>query len=189
MPNQTLVPDPDRLEVLSLHVEQGTIILTARTYSKTACCPLCGHPSSRVHSRYRRRLADLPWQEIPARISLWSRRFFCDTPGCSRRIFTERLPSVSAPHARRANRLRDWLGHVAFAVGGEPGARLLRQLGITVCGDTLLALMCMQALASQPTPRILSIDDFAFRRGRTYGSILVDLERHRAVDLLPDRSE
>lgn len=188
MPNQTLVPDPDQLEVLSLSVEQGTIILTTRTCGETAQCPICGRPSSRVHSRYRRLLADLPWQEIPARLTLWSRRFFCDTQTCPRRIFTERLPSVAAPHARRTNRLRDWLVHVAFALGGEPGARLLRQFGITVCGDTLLAHLRIQALPVQPTPRVLSIDDFAFRRGRTYGSILVDLERHQVVDLLPDRS-
>jgi hypothetical protein len=188
MPTQTLAPDPDRLEVLSLHVEQGTIILTARTCSKTAHCPICGRPSSRMHSRSRRWLADLTWQEIPARLTLWSWRFFCDTPACSRHIFTERLPRVAAPHARRTNRLRDWLGHVAFAVGGAPGARLLRQLGITVCGDTLLAHVRTHAPLIQPTPRVLSIDDFAFRRGRTSGSILVDLERHQTVDLLPDRS-
>jgi transposase len=126
MPNQALVPDPDRLEVLSLRVEAGTIILTTRTCGETTPCPLCGQPSSRVHSRYsryRRTLADLPWQAIPARLILWSRRFFCDTAACPRRIFTERLPGVAAPHARRTNRLRDWLGHIAFALGGEPGAR------------------------------------------------------------------
>lgn len=188
MPNQTLVPDPDRLEVLSLRVEAGTIILTTRTCSETAPCPICGRPSSRVHSWYRRRLADLPWQGIPARLMLWSRRFFCDTPDCPRRIFTERLPGVAAPHARRTDRLRAWLRHVAFALGGEPGVRLLCQLGIAVCGDTLLAQIRTQTLPARPTPRVLSIDDFAFRRGRTYGSILVDLEQHHVVDLLPDRS-
>lgn len=188
MPNQTRVPDPDRLEVLSLRVEQETIILEARTCGESAVCPLCGRSSSRVHSRYRRVLADLPWQAIPARLLLWSRRFCCDTSTCPRCIFTERLPSLAAPYAHRTNRLQTWLRLIAFALGGEPGARLLRQLGITGGGDTLLTRMRAQSLPAQPTPRILSIDDFAFRRGRAYGSLLVDLERHAVVDLLPDRS-
>src|SRR5258706_8829237 len=124
---------------------------------------------------------------------LGARGFFRALPACPRRIFTERLPGGAAPHARRTDRLRDWLRQVACALGGEPGARLLRQLGITVCGDTLLARIRAEASPTQPTPRVLS----RARRGRLfppprahrrhYGSILVDLERHQVVDLLPDR--
>ena len=192
MPTPSVVPDPSRLDLLSLVAESTHITLIMRTCGDSARCPLCGRASARVHSHYQRTLADLPWAGIPARILLWTRRFFCDTPDCQRRIFTERLAGVAAPHARCTERLRAWLRRVALAVGGAPGARLLHQLGIPACGDTVLAQLhaarSPAVSTPAPTPRILSVDDFAFRRGRTYGSILVDLERHAVVDLLPDRS-
>jgi len=187
MPAQSFVPGPSRLHLLALVAESAHITVIMRTSGDSALCPLCGRPSSRVHSHSQRKLADLPWAGIPAHILLWTRRFLCDTPNCQRRIFTERLAGIAAPHAGCRDRLRDWRLQVAFAVGGAPGARLLQHLGIPACGDTVLAplhtarLPAVSAPTPTPTPRILRVDDFAFRCGRTSGSMLVDLERHQVV--------
>lgn len=104
MPAQPFVPDPRRLDLLSLSADSASATLHMRTCSDSAFCPQCGRRSTRVHSRYRRVVADLPWAGIPARMLLWSRRFLCETLDCPRRIFTERLPGVAAPHARRTDR-------------------------------------------------------------------------------------
>jgi len=107
---------------------------------------------------------------------------------CERRIFTERIPTVAASSARRTHRLAAWLTHVAFAVVGAPGARLLRHGGCTISRETLLGHIWRLQVEHSPTPTVLSVDDSAFRKGRTYGTIVVNLERHRVVDLLPDRN-
>lgn len=130
----------------------------------------------------------LPWGDIAVQLRLQSRRYFCDNDTCVRRIFTERIPSVAGSYARRTNRLTAWFTRVAFALGGEPGARLLSHSATPIGGDTLLGHIRAFPVQLPQTSRVLSIDDFAFRKGRTYGTILVDLERHQVVDLLPDRS-
>ncbi|MBV9767425.1 MAG: ISL3 family transposase [Acidobacteriaceae bacterium] len=116
-------------------------------------------------------------------------RFFCDAGFCERAIFTERLPGVVGHYARRTDRLDELLTHISFALGGEAGARLLDELlGVMVSGGTLLEHIRRTNLGEPRTPRILSVDDFSFRRGRKWGTVLVDLERRRLVDVLPDRS-
>jgi transposase len=178
---------PSGLTVEQVLPEPDRITIVARLRRQTSTCPDCRVPSSRVHSRYERRLADLPWQGRPVAIRVRARRFFCAEPGCPRRTFAERLPGIARRSARRSERLADIQRQVALALGGEAGARLSARLAMPTSPDTLLRLATSAARPEPPVPRVLGVDEWAWRKGRRYGTILVDLERKKVVDLLPDR--
>ena len=135
-----LLPDAThvRLEAWSLEPASSAITLTLHTRRITARCPLRGRRSRRVHSRYERTLADLPWGEYAVAVRFKVRRLFCDAPRCARRIFAERLPGVAAPLARKTTRLTERLTAVGLALGGAAGARLGRRLGLATSRNTLL---------------------------------------------------
>jgi len=183
---ETILPASDCLDLIKLMATAQHITAIIQSRQEVSRCPLCHHPSSRIHSRYIRHLLDLPWHGVAMRLELHVRRFFCDEPACRRHIFTERFSQVVAPYARRTSRLDDWFKLVGLALGGEAGARLLRGMGVATSPDALLMYIRSLPYTVPTSPRVVGIDEFAFRRGRVFGTILVDLERRRVLDLLPD---
>jgi transposase len=164
------------------------LCIAARSFQRARRCPDCGRVSRAVHSRYKRHLADLPSLGRSVSVHLWVRRFYCRNTDCARQTFVERLTTLVAPFARRTCRLAAAQGQTGLALGGEAGARLLAHLSMPASADTVLRLVKATPLPDQPAPRVIGVDDWAKRKGRSYGTIIVDLERHRVVDLLPERT-
>jgi transposase len=162
------------------------LILTAHVVTPVLVCPCCGIASTRIHSTYVRTIADVPILQRQFILRLAVRRAFCDHLPCPRRIFGERLPCIAA-YARRTDRLTDALQAMAFAVGGLGSARLGQQLALPTSPRTQLRLLHRYQPPAPIAPRVVGLDDWAWKKGRTYGTICVDLERHQPIDLLPDR--
>lgn len=180
---------PSGLVVDDVTVGPDEVLIDAHAFGRSAECPGCGHLSRRVHSRYERSLSDVPAHGRRVRVRLTVRRFRCPHGGCDRRIFAERPDAgITRRYARRTTRLQQLVRCLGVALGGRPGQGMARRLLFPVSKDTLLRSVRANVDGGETmAPRVIGIDDWAWKKGHRYGTIICDLERHRVIDILPDR--
>jgi transposase len=184
-----LLPLGDSLRVTGLVIDRDTqtVCVELETIESGCLCPCCQQRAERRHSRYWRRIADISWAEFVVRLHVHVRKFFCDNPACARMIFTERLPALVAPSARRTLRLAHQQQLLGLALGGNPSARVSTTLDRGASRNTFLRLVQRLSLPQPEAPEVVGIDDWAWKKGQRYGTIIIDLERQRPIALLEDR--
>lgn len=185
-----LLPDTENIQIQNYELDriQKQVQICLCSTQPFAACPVCQHPSHRVHSRYERTLADLPWAEFQVQIRFEVRKLFCENPVCKRRIFSERLPQIAAPWARRTQRLNTQLSEIGLALGGSAGKKLSQKLHCGVSRNTILRLVMRLPIPQVISPKQVGVDDFAFRKCVSYGTMIVNLETHKPIALLPGRA-
>src|SRR2546430_12896688 len=174
---------PDDIIISSIRTTTTEVVLHIASRRPCATCPLCEQPSERVHGRYARTVAGLPCAGRRVMLALTVRKFVCTTPTCPRQIFTERLADLVQSYARMTNRLREALLALGLATSAQESERLAPSLGMKVSAHTLLHHLRTVACPPPISVRILCVDDWSWKKRQTYGTILVDLEKHCPIEL------
>ena len=187
MEETSLLSLPEGIVVDQIQITENGLLIEVVATSPTSCCPLCSEPSSSIHCHYRRVLRDVPCAGRCVQLILTIRKFSCRNAYCPRKVFAERLPEFVEPWARTTIRFCQQITSIGLSSGGKSGTKLAARLGIQTSRQTILRRIMDLPDVLTGSVLFLGIDDFSFRRGYCFGTILVNLESRRVVDLLPNR--
>src|SRR5579859_4790946 len=188
MEKSPFLPLPEGMVIGQIELTVAKLTVEVICTQPTACCPECGSPSDHIHCQYQRTVHDVPCGGRHVILRLCVRKFACWTATCPRKVFAERLPDLVQPWARVSNRLLEELKAIGLAASAEVSERLAPRLGMKVKAPTLLRYLRTLPPSAETSVRVLGIDDFAMRRGDKYGTIFVNIETGKPLDLLPDRT-
>src|SRR5215469_12990235 len=187
MPTTPFLPLPEGLEITAISETEEGLLVRVSSNRSHSLCPICATPSSTIHSSYRRKPLDLPCAGQPVRLLFSLRKFFCRADTCPRKIFTEQLPELIKPCSRLTTRLRTLVQAISNVVNGKGGAHVGEQVGFHFSRMTFLRALGLLSTPAVEKVRVVGLDDFAWKRGSRYGTIILDLETHTLLDVLPDR--
>jgi transposase len=178
---------PGIFEVDSVDIQSGRVIIVVFSKQTGCKCPNCKVYSSWSHSYYFRTVRDLPILGYNVVVNLRARKFYCRNDDCAKKVFSERFPDHFMPHSRGTVRLDEKLLKIALLMGGNPGKRLCDKLNIDTSSSSLIRRIHQKDFQPGKPSTHIGIDDWAYKKGHTYGTAIVDLKKRKIIDLLPDR--
>jgi transposase len=187
MVNEFIFDGSSQFLVIGIAKFEGKVIVDVVSIQNGSCCPKCNNYSFRVHSYYYRKMLDLPILGNETWIRLKARKFYCRSEKCRTRVFTERFHSSVSSKQRKTENVQDKVSRVALLMGGNGGEKICRLMNIPVSSSTLIRSIHKKPIPEVQALRVVGIDDWAYRKGSKYGTVLVDMEQRKIVDLLPGR--
>ena len=179
---------PEYFRIDQKYIINEKIEITAKSITHQAVCPACGKLSGSYHSTYKRKVEDLPLLGNNVLISVTAYRYYCENVNCPQKVFAEELEGFAGWFRRKTERLENLITSIALNTNCEGCSRICKAMGIDISGDYVINML-KKRFGGQTSEcgEIIGVDDWAYKKGHTYGTVICDGDTHKPVALLDGR--